>query len=114
MQTDPLAGVFRRQRRDIRLLYRTFADAIRNTEARDGNPDRPITEADRVAIMREVDAGLNVVWGAYRGDPNAAVRQITLRDTRAAHYRPLDMAIKDWRQALPRSLRMRIEEEARR
>lgn len=111
---SPLAGIVHRQRRDIRLLYRTLADSIRNATAQHPNPDRPITEADRLAIMREVDRGLDVIWGAHKGDPNAAIRQITIRDTRAARYRPLDEAIKVWRQALPRQLRQRIEKEAQR
>lgn len=109
---DPLSSIVRRQRRDIRLLYRTFADSVRNAVAQHPDPDRPITEADRVAIMHEVDAGLDVIWGAYPGDPNAAVRQITVRDTRAVRFRALDTAIKDWRRALPPPLRERIEQEA--
>ncbi len=112
MQRDPLGGIVRRQRRDIRLLYRTLADAVRNSMAQHPDPNRPITEADRVAIMREVDRGLDVIWGTRPGDPNAAIRQITLRDTRAARFRPLDAAIKGWRKAMPRQLRERIEQEA--
>lgn len=109
---DPLATIIRRQRRDVRLLYRTLADSVRAAVGREDAPQRAVTEADRVRIMRAVDEGLGVIWGRYHGDEDAAMRHIILRDTAAARYRPLDAAVRDWRRALPATVRERIEEEA--
>lgn len=106
---DPLRAIQQRQRRDIFGLYRTLDDAIQNAVDRlPGERDRPITEADRVAIMREVDRSLGVLWGA-----GGAVEQIVTRDTRAARLVPLEAAVRRWKRAVPRSLWERIEGEAR-
>ena len=110
---SPVDGLMRRQRRDIRLLYRTLGDAVRNAVTSAGAPDRVITEADRAAIMREVDRGLDAIWGNAPGS-DSAMRRIVVRDTQAARFRSLERAVGDWRRALPRALRARIEEEAHR
>jgi len=108
---DPLRAIARRQRRDIGQLFTTLSDAIANATARmDG--DAPMTERDRAAIMREVDAGLDVIFGAYRGDERGALRQLILRDTRAARYEPLDTAVSAWRSEMPRRLRELVEDAA--
>jgi hypothetical protein len=110
--TDPLRTVDQRQRRDVRMLYRTLADAIGNAVDRlPGERDRPVTEADRAAIMREVDAGLDVIWGQKRG-AESAVRTIVTRDTRAARLKPLDAAVTAWRRAMPQQLWARVKQEA--
>jgi len=107
---DPLRAIARRQRRDIGLLFTTLGDAIENATARrDG--DAPMTERDRAAIMREVDAGLDIVFGAYRGG-ESALKDIILRDTRAARYEPLDAAVSAWRSEMPRRLRELVEDAA--
>lgn len=115
--TDRLATIHRRQRRDIRLLYATLSDAVENAIARQTRQKaggEAITEADRQAVMREVDAALDVIWGRFPGDPDGAIRQVVLRDTRAARLQPLDAAVREWRKAMPRGLRGLIETEARR
>lgn len=96
---DALATIQRQQRRDITLLYRTLADAIRNVVPADG--DRPVTQQDRAAIMREVDRSLDVIFGRYPGDPNAALRTVVIRDTNRARLQPLDAAVREIRRALP-------------
>lgn len=106
---SPLAPILRRQRRDVRLLYRAFADAIGNAVDRlPGDHDRPLTEADRQVIMREVDAALDVLWGR-----DGAIGHIVTRDTRTARLLPLEGAVRRWKRAMPRSLRERVEQEAR-
>jgi hypothetical protein len=109
--TDPLRVIERRQQRDIDLLYATLGDAIRNAVA-DVSSDQVFTTMHRDAILREVDAGLSVIWGHYPGDPDAALRQIVQRDTRAARFGPLDDSVRRWRKAMDADLLSRVEDEA--
>lgn len=112
--TDPLRTLDQRQRRDIRALYTTLADAVENAvtrQLRTGDGSRPITEADRQAIMREVDHGLDVLWGHERG-ADSAIRQIVTRDTRAARLQPLNDAVRRWKNAMGRRLWERVRQEA--
>ena len=114
--SDPLRTIERQQRRDIRLLYTVMADAIESAATRQKRQKAsgaPITEADRSAIMREVDDALAAIWGRFRGDPDAEKRRIGLREAHAAQLVPLDDAVKRLRKVLPRSVMQRIEAEAR-
>lgn len=108
---DPLGSIHRRQRRDIDLLYATLAVAVSNAVA-DMPGDQLLTSLHRDAILREVDAGLNVIWGRYPGDPDAAIHQVVVRDTGAARFGPLDAAVQDWRKAMDKDLLALIDEEA--
>jgi hypothetical protein len=117
MVTDPLAPLVRRQRRDINTLFAVLADSLNNAvhrllQGQDGQ--RVITEADRIAMMRHIDRDLDIIWGARPDDPDAAVRQIVVRDTRVARFRPLDAAVKRWRRVMTPALQERVEREARR
>lgn len=114
---DPLRPILRRQASDTNVLYRTLGDALENAIARQTRQDAPgamITERDRAIIMREVSRGLDIVWGAHRNDPNAAIRTVVLRDTTAARFAPLDEAVRAWRERMSRELRRRVEEGAQR
>jgi len=109
MDRDPLRAIARRQRRDITTLFQTLGDALENATARmDG--DAPMTERDRAAIMREVDAGLDVIFGDRPG-ADSALKDIILRDTRAARYEPLDATVRAWRSEMPDALKRRIEDD---
>jgi hypothetical protein len=112
--SDPLRAIVARQRRDVSLLHDVLADAIENAVRRHTAPGQPITHLDRLHIMREVDAALDVIYGRAPGDSDAALRDVVLRDTRAARLLPLDEAVKEWRSAMPTSLRERVEADARR
>lgn len=110
--SDSLAPIERRQTADINLLYRTLADAIGNVTA-DQAGDLPLTTIQAAEIMRAVDGGLDVIFGAYQGDPDAALRAIVERDTALARLAPLDDAVRELRRAMPAVLQELVELEAK-
>lgn len=112
--SDPLQPILTRQRRDVALLFETLGDAIANALVRAGATNQPMTPGTYRTVMQEVDAGLDVIFGRFPGDPNAAVRQVVVRDSRLARLQPLDAAVRRWQGAMTLALRSRVEEEARR
>ena len=109
---DPLAPTLARQRRDVTLLYATLADAIELSFARHATPDRPLTWDARSRILAEIGASLDVIYGRFRGDRDAALLEIIRRDTAEARFRPLDDAVRLWRREMPDALRDRVEADA--
>lgn len=110
--TDPLVPIARRQRQDITLLFMTLADGIANAAAQSPDADGAMTGADQARIIAEVERGLDVIFGRRRGDDEAALRTIVIRDTRLARLAPLDTSVKKWRKAMGPELRARVEAEA--
>jgi hypothetical protein len=111
MATDPLAPIERRQQRDISLLYRTLADSIRNAVA-DLPADQLATGADTGPILQAVEEGLDVIYGRFEGDQDAALRALVLRDADQARLLPLDEAVQGIRDALPAELLDLVDREA--
>lgn len=109
--SDRLRTIEQRQRRDVRLLYTTLGDAIENAFARHTTPGVPITTLDRLRIMADVDRSLAVIYGPQRGI-DGALTEIVVRDTTAARFEPLDVAVNQWKASTTRTLRDRIEAEA--
>lgn len=64
--------------------------------------------------MRHVDRGLAVIYGRYNGDPDSALTEIVVRDATAARFEPLDVSVTRWRAVMSRTLRERVESEAKR
>lgn len=112
MITDHLRTIEQRQRRDVRLLYSTLGDAITNAFARHTTPGMPITMLDRLRIMADVDRSLAVIYGPQKGIDGALI-EIVVRDTTAARFEPLDAAVSTWRDVMSRTLRERVESEAK-
>lgn len=110
--SERLRIIEQRQRRDVRLLYATLGDAIENAFARHTTPGMPITTLDRLRIMADVDRSLAIIYGRYNGDPVSALTEIVVRDTTAARFEPLDVAVNQWKASTTRTLRDRIEAEA--
>jgi hypothetical protein len=107
---NPQATIARRQDGDINLLFRTLAGAIGNAAA-DLPGDEPMTSVQSADILRAVDRGLDVIFGAYPGDPDGALRIVVLRDTALARFGPLDAAVQDLRRAMPKDLRELVDAE---
>jgi hypothetical protein len=101
--SDPLAPIERRQQRDINLLYRTLADSIRNAAA-DLSADRLVTGADTGPILQALEEGLDVIYGRFEGDLDAALRALVIREADQARLLPLDEAVQGIRAALPAEL----------
>jgi hypothetical protein len=110
--SDLLRIIEQRQRRDVRLLYATLGDAITNAFARHTTSGTPITTLDRLRIMADIDRSLAVIYGPQRGI-DGALTEIVTRDATAARFEPLDAAVKQWRGVMSRTLRERVESEAR-
>jgi hypothetical protein len=113
MPSDPLSPIARRQTADVNLLYRTLTDALAVSLERSTQPGGLLTAAGKAAIMREIDHSLDVIFGRYQGDPDAALRTIVERDTALARLAPLDEAVQEMRKAMPKDLRDLVESEAR-
>jgi hypothetical protein len=110
--TDSLTPVARRQDADIALLFRTLAVAIAHAGA-DLTGDDLITTGQSADILRAVDRGLDVIFGAYPGDPYGALRTVVVRDTALARFGPLDAAVRGLRRAMPKELRDLVDAEVR-
>lgn len=113
MTTTPLRIIEQRQRRDVRILYTTLSDSIENAFARHTTHGRPIATLDRLRIMADVDRSLAVIYGRYHGDLDSALTEIVVRDATAARFEPLDLSVTRWRAVMSRTLRERVEAEAR-
>jgi hypothetical protein len=108
--SNPLAPIERRQQRDINLLYRTLADSIRNAAA-DLPADQLAAGGDVGPILQAVEEGLDVIYGRFERDSDAALRALVIRDSDQARFLPLDEAAQSIRDALPAELLTLVDRE---